>query len=47
MRAPSLGARRSFGREMTVSDGETKSGREGNLQAPTRHALGWQEPAIL
>jgi Fe-S oxidoreductase len=27
-----------------VSDGEIKSGREGNLQAPTRHALGWQEP---
>ena len=27
-----------------MSDAETKSGREGNLQAPTRHALGWQEP---
>jgi glycerol-3-phosphate dehydrogenase subunit C len=27
-----------------VSDGKTNSGREGNLEAPTRHALGWQEP---
>jgi glycerol-3-phosphate dehydrogenase subunit C len=27
-----------------VSDGQTKSGREGNLEAPTRHALGWQQP---
>jgi glycerol-3-phosphate dehydrogenase subunit C len=27
-----------------VSDGEIKSGREGNLEAPTRHALGWQDP---
>ena len=27
-----------------MSDGQIKSGREGNLQAPTRHALGWQEP---
>jgi len=27
-----------------VSDGQIKSGREGNLEAPTRHALGWQEP---
>jgi glycerol-3-phosphate dehydrogenase subunit C len=27
-----------------VSDGQNKSGREGNLEAPTRHALGWQEP---
>jgi len=26
-----------------VSDGQTKPGREGNLEAPTRHALGWQE----
>ena len=24
--------------------GETKSGREGSLEAPTRHALAWQEP---
>jgi glycerol-3-phosphate dehydrogenase subunit C len=28
----------------TVSDGENKSGREGSLEAPTRHALAWQEP---
>jgi Fe-S oxidoreductase len=27
-----------------LSDGQTKSGREGNLEAPTRHALAWQEP---
>jgi len=27
-----------------VSEGQTKSGREGNLEAPTRHALGWQKP---
>jgi glycerol-3-phosphate dehydrogenase subunit C len=27
-----------------VSDGQTMSGREGNLEAPTRHALGWQQP---
>ena len=27
-----------------MSDGQIKSGREGNLEAPTRHALGWQEP---
>jgi Fe-S oxidoreductase len=27
-----------------VSDGRSKSDREGNLEAPTRHALGWQEP---
>ena len=27
-----------------MSDGQTKSGREGNLEAPTRHALGWQKP---
>jgi glycerol-3-phosphate dehydrogenase subunit C len=27
-----------------VSDGQSNSGREGNLEAPTRHALGWQEP---
>jgi glycerol-3-phosphate dehydrogenase subunit C len=27
-----------------VSDGQIKSGREGSLEAPTRHALGWQDP---
>jgi glycerol-3-phosphate dehydrogenase subunit C len=27
-----------------VSDGSTKPGREGSLEAPTRHALGWQDP---
>ncbi|HEV7614334.1 MAG TPA: heterodisulfide reductase-related iron-sulfur binding cluster [Steroidobacteraceae bacterium] len=27
-----------------MSDGETKSAREGSLEAPTRHALAWQEP---
>ena len=27
-----------------MSDGQTKSGREGNLEAPTRHALGQQDP---
>jgi glycerol-3-phosphate dehydrogenase subunit C len=27
-----------------VSDGQTLPGREGNLEAPTRHALAWQEP---
>jgi Fe-S oxidoreductase len=27
-----------------LSDGPTKSGREGSLEAPTRHALAWQEP---
>ena len=27
-----------------MSDGEIKKDREGNLEAPTRHALGWQEP---
>jgi glycerol-3-phosphate dehydrogenase subunit C len=27
-----------------VSDGEIKTDREGSLEAPTRHALGWQEP---
>ena len=27
-----------------MSDPETKSGREGNLEAPTRHSLGWQQP---
>jgi glycerol-3-phosphate dehydrogenase subunit C len=27
-----------------LSDGQTESGREGNLEAPTRHALGWQDP---
>ena len=27
-----------------MSDGPTTPGREGSLEAPTRHALGWQEP---
>jgi len=27
-----------------VSDGEIKTDREGSLEAPTRHALGWQDP---
>lgn len=27
-----------------MSDGQTKAGREGSLEAPTRHALAWQEP---
>lgn len=27
-----------------MSDGKTNAGREGSLEAPTRHALGWQEP---
>ena len=27
-----------------MSDGQIESGHEGNLKAPTRHALGWQEP---
>jgi Fe-S oxidoreductase len=27
-----------------VSDTPIKSGREGSLEAPTRHALGWQDP---
>lgn len=27
-----------------MSDGQSNPGREGNLEAPTRHALGWQEP---
>ena len=27
-----------------MSDAPTKSGREGSLEAPTRHALGWQDP---
>jgi glycerol-3-phosphate dehydrogenase subunit C len=27
-----------------VSDGQIESGREGSLEAPTRHALGWREP---
>jgi glycerol-3-phosphate dehydrogenase subunit C len=27
-----------------VSDGQNKSGREGSLEAPTRHALDWQNP---
>ena len=28
----------------TVSDGDSKSGREGSLEAPTRHALAWRDP---
>jgi len=27
-----------------VSDAPTNTGREGNLEAPTRHALGWEQP---
>jgi Fe-S oxidoreductase len=27
-----------------VSDGEIKKDREGSLEAPTRHALGWRDP---
>ncbi|MGB6309366.1 MAG: heterodisulfide reductase-related iron-sulfur binding cluster [Steroidobacteraceae bacterium] len=27
-----------------MSDGQTKPGMEGSLEAPTRHALGWQDP---
>ncbi len=27
-----------------MSDGELKKDREGSLEAPTRHALGWQNP---
>ena len=27
-----------------MSDGQSKAGREGSLEAPTRHALAWQEP---
>jgi glycerol-3-phosphate dehydrogenase subunit C len=27
-----------------VSDGPIPQGREGSLEAPTRHALGWQDP---
>ena len=30
-----------------MSDGKTTSDREGNLEAPTRHALGWQEPQFF
>ncbi len=30
-----------------MSDGETNSAREGNLEAPTRHALGWQDPQFF
>jgi glycerol-3-phosphate dehydrogenase subunit C len=33
-----------FGLGVTVSDGEIKAAREGNLEAPTRHALGQQDP---
>ena len=27
-----------------MSDGEIRTDREGSLEAPTRHALGWQDP---
>ena len=27
-----------------MSDGPIKAGREGSLEAPTRHALAWQDP---
>jgi Fe-S oxidoreductase len=29
-----------------VSDGPITPGREGSLEAPTRHALGWQDPGF-
>jgi glycerol-3-phosphate dehydrogenase subunit C len=29
-----------------VSEGQITSGREGSLEAPTRHALAWQEPSF-
>jgi glycerol-3-phosphate dehydrogenase subunit C len=29
-----------------VSEGQTKPGREGSLEAPTRHPLAWQDPAF-
>jgi glycerol-3-phosphate dehydrogenase subunit C len=29
-----------------VSEGPTKQGREGSLEAPTRHVLAWQDPAF-
>ena len=29
-----------------MSDGLFEAGREGNLEAPTRHALGQQEPTF-
>jgi Fe-S oxidoreductase len=29
-----------------VSDGPITQGREGSLEAPTRHALGWRDPAF-
>ncbi|HWJ34244.1 MAG TPA: heterodisulfide reductase-related iron-sulfur binding cluster [Steroidobacteraceae bacterium] len=29
-----------------MPEGPTNSGREGSLEAPTRHALGWQDPAF-
>ena len=32
--------------EKAVADDAIKSGHEGGLHAPTRHALGWQEPAF-
>jgi glycerol-3-phosphate dehydrogenase subunit C len=45
MRAGSdIGARSLFGGNKTVSEGPIKPGREGSLEAPTRHALDWQKP---
>jgi glycerol-3-phosphate dehydrogenase subunit C len=32
--------------EEAVSDDPIQSGREGGLDAPTRHALDWQNPAF-
>src|SRR5260370_451525 len=40
------GARCRFVVEKAVADDAIKSGHEGGLQAPTRHALGWQEPSF-
>jgi Fe-S oxidoreductase len=31
---------------VAVSNGRVESGREGNLEAPTRHALAWQDPGF-
>ena len=46
-RAPLRGARPFEGREIRlgdiVSDGKSKAGREGSLEAPTRHPIAWQE----
>jgi glycerol-3-phosphate dehydrogenase subunit C len=40
------GARCRFVGEKTVADDSIKFGSEGGLKAPTRHALGWQDPAF-